>query len=113
MGGDFLFRARAQCIDVNARNYRQSESHSKVCQMCDMGEDETVEHVILECQKYDRDIIEMMRVILTEMGCEINEVTGTGTEIDYVVNGTVWRDECKDDFLRKCGMLVLGSKACI
>ncbi|MPC88688.1 hypothetical protein E2C01_083607 [Portunus trituberculatus] len=53
LGGDLL-RARAQCMDVNARNYRWSESRSKVCQMCDMGEDETVEHVMLECEKYER-----------------------------------------------------------
>ena len=31
---------RAQGMDVNERNYRWSESRSKVCQMCDMGEDE-------------------------------------------------------------------------
>ncbi|MPC14608.1 hypothetical protein E2C01_007376 [Portunus trituberculatus] len=53
-------RSRAHCMDVNARNYRWSESHSKVCQMCDMGEDETVEHVMLECEKYERDRHEMM-----------------------------------------------------
>ena len=56
-----LSECRAQCMDVNARNYRWSESRSKVCQMCDMGEDETVEHVVLECDKYDRDRMEMMR----------------------------------------------------
>jgi len=80
LGGD-LFRARAQCMDVNARNYRWSESRSKVCQMCDMGEDETVEHVILECEKYGRDRTEMMRVILPELGCNMNEmVEKTGRE---------------------------------
>ena len=42
--------------------------------MCDMGEDETVEHVILKCEKYDHDRMEMMRVILTEMGRQMNEV---------------------------------------
>ncbi|MPD02614.1 hypothetical protein E2C01_098208 [Portunus trituberculatus] len=47
-------RARAQCMDVNVRNYRWSEFRSKVCQMCDMGEDEIVEHVMLECEKYER-----------------------------------------------------------
>ena len=57
--------ARAQCMDVNARNYRWSESRSKVRQMCDMGEDETVELVVLECVKYDHDRMEMMRMILT------------------------------------------------
>ncbi|MPC67146.1 hypothetical protein E2C01_061312 [Portunus trituberculatus] len=52
LGGDLLFQARAQCMNVNARNYRWSEPCSKVCQMCDMGEDETVEHAMLECEKY-------------------------------------------------------------
>ena len=52
-------------MDVNARNYRWSESRSKVSQMYDMGEDETVEHVVLEYEKYDRDRMEMMRVIIT------------------------------------------------
>ena len=41
--------------------------------MCDMEENETVEHVVLECEKYDRDKMEMMRVILIEMGHEMNE----------------------------------------
>ena len=40
--------------------------------MYDVREDETVEHVILECVKYDSGIIKMMHVIMTEMGCEIN-----------------------------------------
>ncbi|MPC29593.1 hypothetical protein E2C01_022834 [Portunus trituberculatus] len=52
LGGD-LFKARAQCVDV-------SESRSKVCQMCDMGEDETVEHVMLECEKCERGRHEMI-----------------------------------------------------
>ncbi|MPC17668.1 hypothetical protein E2C01_010532 [Portunus trituberculatus] len=34
-------------MDVNARNYTWSESHIQVCQMCDMGEDES-----LECERY-------------------------------------------------------------
>ena len=74
LGGDLLFRARAKCMEVNARNYRWSESRSKVCQMCARGEDETVEHVILECEKYDRDRREMMGVILPELGCRVNEM---------------------------------------
>ncbi|XP_063877492.1 uncharacterized protein LOC135109778 [Scylla paramamosain] len=81
LGGDLLFRARAQCMDVNARSYRWSESRSKVCQMCDMGEDETVEHVVLECVQYARDRNEMMQVILTELGHDRNErVEKTGKE---------------------------------
>ncbi|XP_050705903.1 uncharacterized protein LOC126991179 [Eriocheir sinensis] len=76
LGGDLLFRARAQCLDVNARNYRWSESRSKVCQMCDRGVDETVQHVVLECKKYDRERTKMMHVFLSEMGRDVNGRTG-------------------------------------
>ena len=65
-------------MDVNTRNYRWSEFCSNVC---DMGEDETVEHVVLECEKYDCERMEMIHVILTEMGCEMNElIERTGRE---------------------------------
>ena len=53
-------------MDLNARSYRWSESRSKVCHMCDMGEEEAVEHVVLECVKYARDRGEMMQVVLRE-----------------------------------------------
>ena len=37
-----------------------------MCQMCAMGEEEAVEDIVLVCEKYDRDRMEMMRVILAE-----------------------------------------------
>ncbi len=74
LAGDLLFQARAQCMNVNTRNYRWSESRSKVCQKCDMGEDETVVHVMRECEKYERDRWEMMRVVQWEIGWVANEV---------------------------------------
>ena len=72
---DFLFQAKGTCVDLNARNYRWSESRSKVYQMCDMGEDETVAHEILECEKYDSDRMKMMHAVLSTMQCEVCEVT--------------------------------------
>ena len=84
LGGDLLFRARVQCMDVNARTYRWSESHSKECQMCDMGVDETVEHVVLECEKYERERRDMMDVVLTEMGSEAGVVIER-TGIEWMV----------------------------
>ena len=75
-------------MDVNARSYRWSESRSKVCQMCDMGVDETVEHVVLECVRYERDRNEMMQVVLTELGHNGNErVEKTGREWMVVLLG--------------------------
>ena len=50
------------------------ELQSPVAKMCDIREDETVEHVVLECEKHDRERMEMMRVILTGMRREMNEV---------------------------------------
>ncbi|MPC63568.1 hypothetical protein E2C01_057667 [Portunus trituberculatus] len=61
LSDDLLFRARAQCMDGNARNYRWSKSLSKVCQMCDIGKEEMVQHVMLECEKHERDRRGMMR----------------------------------------------------
>ena len=65
-----------KCLEtaLNAGNYSWLESRSKVCQTCDMGHDETVAHVILEYKKYDHDIMEIVRMILNEMGRETNEV---------------------------------------
>ena len=63
-------------MNLNARNYRWSESRSKVCQKCDMGEDETVVHVMLECEKYERDRWQMNRVVQSEMGWVADEVNG-------------------------------------
>ncbi|MPC23228.1 hypothetical protein E2C01_016268 [Portunus trituberculatus] len=44
--------------------------------MCDMGEDETVEHVVLECVKYARDRNEMMQEVLRELDSARVENTG-------------------------------------
>ncbi|MPC34665.1 hypothetical protein E2C01_028062 [Portunus trituberculatus] len=55
-----------------------SESRSEVYKMCDMGEDETVEHVVLECVKYARDRNEVMQMVLREF--ENIRVKMTGRE---------------------------------
>lgn len=49
-------------MNLNERN------RSKECQMCEGGMDETVMLIILECSKYDRDRLEIMRVIETKRG---------------------------------------------
>ncbi len=49
--------------------------------MCDTGEDETVVHVMLECEKYQRERVEMMAVALSELGHSVGEVAErTGRE---------------------------------
>lgn len=90
LGGD-LFQARVQYMDVNAR---WSMSSNKVCQMYDLGEDKMAEHVMLKCEKYDRDRIDMMQVILPELGCNMNEMGGKKTWKEWMVFAarTVKRD---------------------
>ena len=56
-----------------------------------MGEDETVEHVMLECVKYARDRNEMMQVVLRELGH--GRVEKTGREWMVLLLGTVWGEE--------------------
>ncbi|MPC41948.1 hypothetical protein E2C01_035558 [Portunus trituberculatus] len=52
-----------------------------------MWEDETVEDVVLECEKYERERREMMQVILTELGHNRDErVAKTGR----VANPKAW-----------------------
>ena len=91
-----------QCVDVNSRNYRWSESRGKVWQTCDTAEDETVEHdMILECAKYT-DRMEMMRVIQTNMGCEVDEVTERNASELIVLLLTAETKDLKDPWLRLC-----------
>ena len=66
LGGDLLFRARAQCLDVNARTYRWSESGERKCEKCDANVDETVMHVMLECSEYVEERMEMMEEVFCE-----------------------------------------------
>ena len=72
-------------MEVNAGSYRWSESCGKVCQMCDMGEGEAVEHVVLECVKYARDRNEMIQG---------NHQSGEDRKgVHGAAAGTVWGDE--------------------
>lgn len=54
-----------------------------------MGDAETV-----EVEKYDDDRVEMMLVIVTEMGCYMNEVVERTSWkfMDDVDGGTVWSE---------------------
>ena len=56
-GGELLFRAMSQSLEVNARTYRWKESKSKKCDMCACGMDETVYHVIVECESIWKRVV--------------------------------------------------------
>ena len=77
-----VFSSKLDHMNVNKRNYRWSESFSKVCQMCDMRVDETVKQVVLKYDKYERDRREIMQEILTELGHNWDErVEKTGRDV--------------------------------
>ncbi|MPC44286.1 hypothetical protein E2C01_037957 [Portunus trituberculatus] len=60
----------AHYMDVNARNYRRSESTAKCARCVIWGR---TKHVTLECEKYEREMHEMMQVILSELGHDRDE----------------------------------------
>jgi hypothetical protein len=67
-GSQLLFKARSQSLEVNARTYRWNESRSKVCEMCDLNENETVVHVLVECNRYERERTRLLEVLEGEVG---------------------------------------------
>ena len=46
---------------------------------------------------YVSDKMEIIHVILSEMGCEMNEVVDRKEGMDGVA-GTLWGDECTDEY---------------
>ena len=69
-GGDLLFRARTKSLEVNSRVYRWKNGGSKVCEVCERGVDETVEHLMLECEGYGGARDRMLDVVTEEIGVE-------------------------------------------
>ena len=71
--GELLFKARTQSLEVNSRTYRWENDGDKTCKMCDSGRDETIEHVLLECEKYERERRSMIEDVKEEIGSELWE----------------------------------------
>ena len=66
VGSQLLFKVRTQSLELNARTYRWNEGGVKRCMMCDLGEDETVMHVVVECDKYDGQRDRFLNVLRRE-----------------------------------------------
>ena len=60
-GSSLLFRARTNSLEVGDRTYRFNETREKTCLGCNMGVDETVEHIMAECPAYDGDRDKVIR----------------------------------------------------
>ena len=48
-GSSLLFRARTNSSQVNDRTYRFNENRERICKMCNMEVQETLDHLIVEC----------------------------------------------------------------
>ena len=80
-GSSLLFKARSKSLEVNSRVYRWGNEGSKQCRMCDGGQDETVEHMFLECPRYVSERREMMSAVTREVGMERwAAIQGEGTD---------------------------------
>ena len=57
-------------LEVNARMYRWNADKSKECKMCSTGQVESVNHVLVECHKYERERDVLIQVVMEEWGME-------------------------------------------
>ena len=48
-----LFKARTNSLELRSRVYRFEGNGDKTCLACNMGCEETVHHIIVECQAYE------------------------------------------------------------
>ena len=69
-GSQLLFGARSQSLKLNARTARWNDRRSKACLVCDNGDDETVEHMVVNCNGYERERDEYMKVVISKYGRE-------------------------------------------
>ena len=60
-GGNLLFRVRTKSLEVKSRVSRWKNGECKMCMMYEKGVDETVEHLMLECERYDRMSVQGLR----------------------------------------------------
>ena len=73
MSAELLFKARTKSLGLNSRTYRWENDGDKTCKMCNSGEDETVEHVLLDCAKYEGERRSMFADVKEEIGEELWE----------------------------------------
>ena len=50
--GELLFKARTGSMELNARTYRWNPEGTKNCLMCRCGDEETIEHCMVECKAF-------------------------------------------------------------
>ena len=51
-GSEFLLKTRSQSLEVNTRTYRWSVDGVRECNVCGIGAEENMNHLIVECSGY-------------------------------------------------------------
>lgn len=84
-------------MDVNASNYKDGPRNTAKNVRCvtRTAVDETVEHLVLECARYERDKM-MTCIILTEQGGETNEIAERMGRV-LLLGLCEDREKCTDD----------------
>ena len=55
LGCSLLFKARSGSLETNRRTHWYNEERTKNCQMCSLGTEETIHHLLFECRGFDVD----------------------------------------------------------
>ena len=79
-----MFKARAGSLEVNGRTHRWN-GIGESCQNCNGGVKETIEHLLVECDNYERErramMIEMQRILGQEGWQSVHEREDEGMSI--------------------------------
>ena len=67
---ELLFKARSQSLEVNERTHRWNAERSKECKGCRCHADESVYHIIVECERYERERNVLIQSVSEAWGCE-------------------------------------------
>ena len=70
LGSSLLFKARTKSLEVNSRTYRWADNGSKICQKCVGGIDETVEHFMLMCPRYEEERDYLLGIVAQELSVD-------------------------------------------
>ncbi|KAF2350776.1 PiggyBac transposable element-derived protein [Trinorchestia longiramus] len=63
-----LFAVRCKALSVNRRTWRWNEGNTRLYLQCNRGVEETVEHLFLECSKYEHERESLMDVVHEQCG---------------------------------------------
>ncbi|KAF2355832.1 hypothetical protein FHG87_013414, partial [Trinorchestia longiramus] len=67
-GSQLLFAIRCKALSVNKRTWRWNEGNTRLCLQCNRGVEETVEHLVLECSKYEHERESLTDVVHEQCG---------------------------------------------